>query len=142
MRREFGIASDVFSVTSFSELAREAAEVEREARLTEGGATRKSHVETLVGGQEPVIAATDYVRGVPAQIAPYLDTRMTILGTDGFGRSANRGALRRFFEVDAQHIALAAIQASVRAGGADAALLSEAAKTLGVDAAPIPPWQA
>lgn len=134
----YGISSEIFSVTSFSELARDAAEAERRTRL---GTPAISHVETLLPGAAPVVAASDYVRAVPGQIAPYLDTRMTLLGTDGFGRSANRAALRRFFEVDRQHVALAAIEALVRKGDLDGAVLTRAIAELGVDPATAAPWQ-
>ncbi|ODM45192.1 pyruvate dehydrogenase (acetyl-transferring), homodimeric type [Ruegeria sp. PBVC088] len=134
----YGIGCDLYSVTSFSELARDGAEAERQGRL---GNSVPSHVERMIGGDAPVIAASDYVRAVPAQIAPYLDTRMTILGTDGFGRSANRAALRRFFEVDRQHVALAAIEALVRKGDIEAPVLSQAIGDLGIDPAADAPWR-
>lgn len=133
----YGISSDLYSVTSFSELARDGAEVERQKRL---GNAATSHVETLLSGDAPVIAASDYVRAVPAQIASYIDARMTILGTDGFGRSANRAALRRFFEVDRQHVALAAIEALVRKGEVKPALLTQAISDLEIDESCDAPW--
>ncbi|MBT56754.1 MAG: pyruvate dehydrogenase (acetyl-transferring), homodimeric type [Mameliella sp.] len=134
----YGIAADIFSVTSFSELARDAAEADRNTRL---GTPMTSHLETLLPGRAPVVAASDYVRAVPGQIAPYLDMRMTILGTDGFGRSASRAALRRFFEVDRQHVALAAIDALVRTGEVEAALLQKASADLEIDMSASAPWQ-
>ncbi|TNF19862.1 MAG: alpha-ketoglutarate dehydrogenase [Rhodobacteraceae bacterium] len=134
---ELGIASEVFSVTSFSELARDAAAAERQGRF---GTPARSHLEVLLEGEAPVIAASDYVRAVPGQIAPYLDARMTILGTDGFGRSANRVALRRFFEVDRQHIALAALQALVRKGDLEREVLARAIRAFGVDPEAEAPW--
>ncbi|WP_246107248.1 alpha-ketoglutarate dehydrogenase [Puniceibacterium confluentis] len=135
----YGIAAEVLSATSFSELAREAALTDRQNRLT--GQSETSHVETLLAGPAPVIAASDYVRAVPAQIAPYVRARMTILGTDGFGRSASRVALRRFFEVDRQHIALAAIDALVREGTVGREVLAQAVVDLGIDPADSAPWQ-
>lgn len=138
--RDYGIASEVYSATSFSELARDAAEVNRRNRLSPGGAPERSHVETLLAGDAPVVAASDYVRAVPGQIAPYLDARMTLLGTDGFGRSAHRAGLRRFFEVDRQHVVIAAIAALVRRGEADAALLARAQAELGDGAPEQAPW--
>ncbi|MBY6117171.1 alpha-ketoglutarate dehydrogenase [Mameliella alba] len=135
---DHGIGCDVFSVTSFSELARDAAEAERQARM---GRRRDAQLDRMLSGDAPVIAASDYVRAVPAQIAPYLDQRMTILGTDGFGRSANRPSLRRFFEVDRQHIALAAIESIVRRGDLDADVLTRAIARLGVDPAAEAPWR-
>lgn len=134
---DYGISSEIFSATSFSELARDAAEAERRGRL---GEPTLSHVETLLPGEAPVIAASDYVRAVPGQIAPFIDARMTILGTDGFGRSASRVALRRFFEVDRQHVALTAIQSLVRRGDIDAKVLAKAVKALGIEPTADAPW--
>lgn len=104
---EHGITCEVFSVTSFSELAREGAEAERRTR--EGEETAPAHVSRLLSGPAPIIAATDYVRAVPQQIATYVDAPMTVLGTDGFGRSANRENLRRYFGVDRETICKAAL---------------------------------
>ena len=92
---------------SFTELAREAAAVERASRLG-GSAAAKPLLNQLLDGDEPVIIATDYVRAYPGQIAAYLDKAVTILGTDGFGRSSDRKSLRQFFEVDRRQIVLAA----------------------------------
>jgi len=140
LREEFGISSAVYSATSFTELARDAAEVERDNRLNAHEIPNQSHVETLLDGDKPIIAASDYVRAFPQQIAPYLRARMTVLGTDGFGRSANRQALRRFFEVDRQHIALAAIEALVRDGTLEHKVLISAIDSLGIDQSASPPW--
>ena len=110
----FNVCCHVFSVTSYSELARDAQSCERDKRLF---ATDSIPQVTLhLDGTDPVICATDYVRAVPAQIAPYIHAPLYILGTDGFGRSANRAALREFFEVDAKHIALSAISALIDSG--------------------------
>ena len=106
-----GIASEVFSVTSFSELAREARELQRQDRLDPLPAARTSHVARLLAGPAPVVAATDYVRAWPQLVAEYVDARCITLGTDGFGRSDTREQLRRFFEVDAASIVAAALQA-------------------------------
>jgi pyruvate dehydrogenase E1 component len=108
---EHGVASVVYSVTSFSELAREARELQRQDRLAPLPAPRQSHVMRLLPGTAPVVAATDYVRAWPQLIAEYLDARIVTLGTDGFGRSDTREQLRRYFEVDAASIAAAALQA-------------------------------
>src|SRR5437773_1365174 len=88
-------AGEVFSVTSFSELARDAREIARDNRLQPGAIDRVSHVGRLLAGPAPVIAATDYVRAWPQLIAEYVDARYVTLGTDGFGRSDTRNALRR-----------------------------------------------
>ncbi|MFL1549048.1 alpha-ketoglutarate dehydrogenase [Pseudomonas sp. D47] len=113
---DWQVASEVFSVTSFSELAREAREVERWNRLHPQGDKRCSHVNECLPKGAPVIAVSDYVRAVPQMIASYLDSSYTVLGTDGFGRSDTRAALRDFFEVGRHHIVLAALTALVEQG--------------------------
>ncbi|WP_407495708.1 alpha-ketoglutarate dehydrogenase [Pseudooceanicola sp. MF1-13] len=138
LANDYGIASDIFSATSWSELDRDAREAERANRF--GTYTRESHVSKLLDGDMPVIAASDYVRAVPGLIAPYVDAPMTILGTDGFGRSSNRVNLRDFFEVDAKNIALAAIAAMVKAGHLEAKVQAEAIKKLNVDTGAAAPW--
>ncbi|MEP1330959.1 alpha-ketoglutarate dehydrogenase [Pseudophaeobacter sp.] len=139
LARDYGIASDVYSATSFTELAREAAEVERRNRFA-SEAPEQSHLEKLLAGDAPVIAASDYVRAYAQQIAPFLRAPMRVLGTDGFGRSANRKALRRFFEVDRQHIALATIEALVGAGTLPRSLLKQALDDFGIDLQGDAPW--
>ena len=140
LQKEFGISSDIYSATSFTELARDAVQVERDNRLNAGKSAAISHVEKLLGGDKPVVAASDYIRAFPQQIAPYITADITVLGTDGFGRSANRKALRRFFEIDRQHIALAAIDSLVRDGSLDREILIKAIDTLGIDKNASAPW--
>jgi pyruvate dehydrogenase E1 component len=112
---DWGVASDIFSVTSFSELAREAADVQRYNRLHPGQEeVRVSHVERQLPGPRLTVAATDYVRAYPHLIAPYLEARYIALGTDGFGRSDTRSVLRRFFEVDRHSIVAAALHGLVQ----------------------------
>ncbi|NIE66047.1 alpha-ketoglutarate dehydrogenase [Burkholderia sp. Ax-1719] len=130
---DWGVASEIWSVTSFSELAREAREVERE-RLYGAGAPRESHLTRCLAGQAPVIAASDYVRAYAQLIGSYVQAPYTALGTDGFGRSDTRGALRRFFEVDRWHIALAALAQVDPAKHAEAKLRYE------IDAGHAAPW--
>ncbi|GGF76488.1 pyruvate dehydrogenase E1 component [Mameliella alba] len=138
--QDFGVVAEVFSATSYTELAREAMEVARRNRFKAPDLRETSHVETLLGGEVPVVAASDYVRAFPGQIAPYLRAPMTLLGTDGFGRSANRQALRRFFEVDRQNIALAAIEALVRDGDLPPETLRAAIKAWDIDPETRAPW--
>ncbi|MGI9506918.1 MAG: transketolase-like TK C-terminal-containing protein, partial [Geminicoccaceae bacterium] len=140
LENDYGVASDIFSATSFNELARDAVEVERKNRLGAAKAPQKSYVETILSGNDPIVVATDYVRALAQQIAPFVSARMSILGTDGFGRSANRKALRRFFEVDRQHIAVAAIEALMREGKVDQKVLTRALKDLGIDPEAPAPW--
>jgi pyruvate dehydrogenase E1 component len=111
LAEQHGIGCEVFSVTSFSELAREAQALQRLDRLEPLAAPRVSHVARLLAGSSPVVAATDYVRAWPQLIAEHVDARYVTLGTDGFGRSDTREQLRRFFEVDAASITAAALQA-------------------------------
>ena len=108
---DWQVTSAVFSVTSYSELARDAREVERWNRLHPQAPSRISHVTECLPKGAPVVAVSDYVRAVPQMIASYLDCGYTVLGTDGFGRSDTRAALRDFFEVDRYHIVLAALTA-------------------------------
>ena len=126
LAQDFGIAAEVWSATSFAELARDAQAVERWNRLHPAEAPRTSHVETCLAGTRPVIAATDYVRAYPGLIAPHIEARMTILGTDGFGRSDTRSKLRRFFEVDRHSVVVAALDALARGGNVDRAKVGEA----------------
>jgi pyruvate dehydrogenase E1 component len=114
LTENFQVRCEIFSVTSFSELARDAQSVQRDRRLN--GSSDVCQVEKLLAGVDPIVCATDYVRAVPSQISPYVEAPLHILGTDGFGRSANRIALREFFEVNATHIAFTAITALIATG--------------------------
>jgi pyruvate dehydrogenase E1 component len=105
LAERYGIAADVWSVTSYNELRREALRTERWNRLHPGEAPRRPYVVSALGSaQGPIVAATDYMKVVPDQVAPWLPGRMVTLGTDGFGRSENREYLRRHFEVNAESI--------------------------------------
>jgi len=137
---DFGIASEIYSVTSFSELAREARAVERYNRHHPMLATQKSHLEQCLTDHAPIVAATDYVRAYPQLIAPYLESRFLALGTDGFGRSDTRAALRDFFEVDRHHIAVAAVSVLVADGLADREVLQTALERYEIDAERPAPW--
>jgi len=137
---EYGIVSELYSVTSFSELARDARAVERQNRLHPMEEPKMSHIENCLSGNAPIIAATDYVRAYPQLIAPYVDGRFLALGTDGFGRSDTRAALRKFFEVDRHHIAIAALCALVREGTMDRDVMQSAIAGWGIDIASAAPW--
>ncbi|HMK88729.1 MAG TPA: pyruvate dehydrogenase (acetyl-transferring), homodimeric type, partial [Methylocystis sp.] len=140
LAENFGIASEVFSATSFSELAREAAEIERWNRLRPNEPPRVSHVARLLDGPAPIVAATDYVRAYPKLIAAHIGARFTALGTDGFGRSDTRAKLRDFFEVDRRHIVLSALHALVEDGTLPRARLAEAIERCAIDADTPAPW--
>jgi pyruvate dehydrogenase E1 component len=134
LAERFGVGSDVWSVTSYSELRRDALAAERWNLLHPGHAPRTCYVEQCLGGTEgPVVAASDYVRLVAEQIARWVPGRLVALGTDGFGRSDTRQALRRHFEVDAEHIAFATLAALSRLGRVEAKRVREAMTELGID---------
>jgi len=137
LREDFGVDSDVWSVTSFTELRRDGMEVERANRLHPGATAKTSFVEeSLAGRAGPVVAATDYIRSLPDSIRPWVDAPFTVLGTDGFGRSDYRKALRRFFEVDRHHVAVAALHALGRDEDAKAAI-----EQYGIDPETEAPWR-
>jgi pyruvate dehydrogenase E1 component len=130
----------VFSATSFSELARDAREFERRNRLNPGLAQETSHVARHLSGRSPIIAATDYVRAYPQMIAAYVDAPFTALGTDGFGRSDTRASLRSFFEIDAGHIAVAALAALAVEGSLSQETVAQAIACYGIEAKCEAPW--
>src|SRR6201988_5351624 len=112
LENDYGIPADVLSVTSFSELRREALECERWNLLHPGETPLVPYVRSLLKDREgPVIAATDSIRTVPDQIRQWVGGRYVTLGTDGFGRSDSRAALRRHFEMDRNYIAVAELKA-------------------------------
>jgi pyruvate dehydrogenase E1 component len=137
---DWGVAAEVWSATSFSELARDAREVERWNRLNPSDAARESHLQHCLPGGVPVIAASDYVRAWPQLVASYLHAPFTALGTDGFGRSDTRAALRRFFEVDRHQIVLSALTALRAQGTVDASMCADAIDRYGIDAQQPPSW--
>ena len=137
--RDYGVAVEVISVTSWSELARDAQRCERAARLE--GASTRPHLHTLLSGHDgPVIAVSDYVRAVPESVRVCIPQgrSYTVLGTDGFGRSDTRAQLRAFFEVDAASITHAAVHALHAAGAIDAHILARSRAPL--RAGPVP-WE-
>ncbi len=112
---EQGVAAEVFSVTSYNELARQMRDVERWNLLHPEAPPKHSHVAELFSGDAPIVAASDYQKSLPEQIRGALSAPYTVLGTDGFGRSDTRAELRDFFEVDRRFIALSALSALARA---------------------------
>jgi pyruvate dehydrogenase E1 component len=139
LEKNYGVAVEVFSATSYTELARDAREVERDNLL--GRAKRRAHVASLLEGEAPIVAATDYVRALPHLIAPYVKARLLALGTDGFGRSDTRAALRDFFEVDRKSIVVAALAALAEEGAIKRTVVDKAIATLGVDPTRDHPWR-
>ena len=103
LAEQYGVAADVWSVTSYNELRRDALAVERWNRLHPAEPSRTPYiVEALHGAEGPIVAASDYMKVVADQLAPWLPGRLVTLGTDGFGRSDNREYLRKHFEVNAR----------------------------------------
>ncbi|MCB1972430.1 MAG: pyruvate dehydrogenase (acetyl-transferring), homodimeric type, partial [Geminicoccaceae bacterium] len=134
LKDDFGVAADIYSAPSFNLLAREGQEIERWNRLHPEEDPRKAHVtELLEGSDAPVIASTDYIRLYAEQIRGYVPARYTVLGTDGFGRSDYRKALRRHFEVDRYQVALAALSALAAEGSVPRKTVSEAIRKYGID---------
>jgi len=134
LENDWGVGAEVFSVTSFTELRREAMEISRARRLGRGEG--HSWIETqLAQTGAPVIAASDYVSAVADLVRPWIRDPYVALGTDGFGRSDTRASLRRFFEVDRHSIAVAGLAAldDRRAG--------DAVKRYGIDPESAPPWK-
>ena len=135
LEKQFGVMADVFSITSFSELRREALECERWNLLHPADAPRVPYVQTLLGGRDgALVAATDYVRNVPDQIRSWVSQPYLTLGTDGFGRSDARAELRQHFEVDRNFIALAALKSLADAKRIERKTVVDAVATLGIDA--------
>jgi len=131
---QFGIASDVWSVTSYKELRRDALAVERWNLLHPTEEPRKSFIEQQLAGLEgPFVAASDYMKLVAEQVAHWIPGEFVPLGTDGFGRSESREMLRRHFEVDAAHIAFATLSTLHRQGKLDAKVIEKARADLNID---------
>jgi pyruvate dehydrogenase E1 component len=140
LRRDWQVESEVWSATSFTELAREAREIARWNRLHPLAPERSSHLGRSLPGRAPIVASSDYVVAYPQLIAPYLEARYVTLGTDGFGRSDTRAALRRFFEVDRHQIVLAALDALRREGAVEPEIVAAAIARYRIDAEVGAPW--
>jgi pyruvate dehydrogenase E1 component len=140
LEHDFGVLADVWSVTSYTELRRDGIEAERWNTLHPTAPQRTPYVaEALAPRRGPVVAVSDYVRTLPDLIRPWVGRTYRVLGTDGFGRSDWRWALRRFFEVDRHHVALAALKALADDGEVDAKLAAQAIERYQIDTeTPIP----
>ncbi|MBP0484384.1 pyruvate dehydrogenase (acetyl-transferring), homodimeric type [Sagittula salina] len=134
LEEDFGVTSDIWSATSFNELARDYQDCARHNRLNPFAEERVPYVtQTLANAQGPIIVATDYMKNYAEQVRGAVMQRMTVLGTDGFGRSDSRVNLRRFFEVDANHIAAAAMVDLFREGVVGEKELETALKKYDID---------
>ncbi|MGV3523815.1 MAG: pyruvate dehydrogenase (acetyl-transferring), homodimeric type [Candidatus Sericytochromatia bacterium] len=143
MLERYGVAADVWSVTSYKEVYRDALDVDRWNLLHPDQPARTPYVAACLAEAEgPVVAVSDYMKVLPHALARWVDRPLVALGTDGFGRSEGRTDLRRFFEVDAAHTVWVALGELVRQGQLDASILNEARESLGIDPDKINPMTA
>jgi pyruvate dehydrogenase E1 component len=134
LAEDWGVGCDTWSVTSWATLRSDAISVERWNRLHPAGDPRRPFVTTELGyGSAPVVAVTDYMRAVPDQVARWVHRPFVSLGTDGFGRSDARPALRHHFEVDAGHVVVAVLSSLARTGEATSGEVAVAIKRFGID---------
>ncbi len=134
LEETYGVSADVWSVTSYKELYKDAISTERENMLNPGREPQLPYVGKLLANEKGVfVAASDYVKALAASIAKWVPGRFVPLGTDGYGRSDSRAALRDFFEVDARHITLATLHALVQDKKIDAGMAARAVKDLKID---------
>jgi pyruvate dehydrogenase E1 component len=134
LAERYQVATDVWSVTSYNELRREALAVERWNRLHPASEAKVPYVAQVLNGTNgPIVAATDYMKAVPDQLSPWLCGRLNTLGTDGFGRSENREHLRNFFEISAEAIVEATLAALARTGAIPADRAQAALAELGIN---------
>jgi pyruvate dehydrogenase E1 component len=134
LRERFGVRAEIWSATSYSELRREALVVERWNRRHPESAPREAWLQEQLGtSSAPIVAASDWVTALPDLISPWIKVPYVVLGTDGFGLSDTREALRDFFSVDAKHIAAAAMVALLRSGDRSPRDVALAIKELGID---------
>jgi len=136
LQQDFGVAADIWSVTSFNQVRRDGIETQRWNMLHPASEPRLSYLATRLKDHEgPVIAATDYMKLFADQVRGFLPARHFIaLGTDGFGRSDTREKLRRFFEVDRNYVAIAALTALADMKLVPREKVAEAIRKYGVDA--------
>mgnify|MGYP000918074365 FL=1 len=134
LETRYGVAAEVWSVTSYKELRRDALETERWNLLHPAQPPRLPYVSHCLNDADgPIVAATDYMKALPDSIARWLPKPPVSLGTDGFGRSDSRAALRDFFEVDARYIVVAALSALARENKVAAETAAQAMKELAID---------
>ena len=130
----FGVRCEIWSATSYGELRRDGLEVERTNRMNPGSARQICYAEQMLGdGNDPTIAVSDNQIAVPDMIRQWVGGDYTVLGTDGFGKSDTRPALRRHFEIDSEHITLAALSSLVRSRDIDKEVFEKAVEAMGVD---------
>jgi pyruvate dehydrogenase E1 component len=138
---DWGVESDLWSCTSFTELAREGQACERENRLQPTQEKKIPYVSQCLNDHPgPVVVSTDYVRLLADSIRPFIRKHCTVLGTDGFGRSDTRENLRRFFEVDRYYVTVAALNALADTGQIEATIVQQALEKYDLAASKPAPW--
>ena len=143
LAEKYNIASDLWSVTSYTQLRRDAETCERWNMLHPTETPRKSYIETVLEGHEgPFIASSDYVKALSEQVSKYIPGDFFALGTDGMGRSETRESLRRHFEVDAESIVIATLHQLSKQGKVDASEVAQAIKDLNYDPEKVNPLYA
>ncbi|MCA9206286.1 MAG: pyruvate dehydrogenase (acetyl-transferring), homodimeric type, partial [Planctomycetales bacterium] len=143
LAERYKVSSDVWSVTSYTQLRREAQECRRWNMLHPDQPPRQSYLEkTLAGVEGPFISASDYVQALGEQLTPWIPGDYYVLGTDGMGRSETREALRRHFEVDAESITIATLHRLHAQGKLDASVVAQAIKDLDYDPEKVNPLYA
>ncbi|UAA38069.1 pyruvate dehydrogenase (acetyl-transferring), homodimeric type [Paraneptunicella aestuarii] len=144
LQEEFGISSEVYSVTSFNELGRDGLDVERYNMLHPDGNQKTPYITKVLekGNKGPTIAATDYLKAYSDQVRAFVPGAYKVLGTDGFGRSDSRANLRHHFEVDAKYIAIASLYELVKAGDLDKSVLVDAMQRFDINPEKINPLYA
>jgi pyruvate dehydrogenase E1 component len=134
LEKNYGVPADVYSVTSFSELRKNALAVERRNLLHPHEPRQPTYIQQALADRTgPFIAATDYMKIVADQIRQWVPGRYAVLGTDGYGRSDSRAELRRFFEVDRHYVTVAALKALADDGKIDVQTVSDAMQAFGID---------
>lgn len=141
---EYNIATDIYSVTSYNELTREAQDVERENLLNIEAPEKIAYIDQVLGSDEEniIISATDYMKSYSEQLSPFVKGSFKALGTDGFGRSDSRENLRKFFEVDTHFIVFTTLAQLAKAGKVNKSVVAEAMKKYNIDASKINPVKA
>jgi pyruvate dehydrogenase E1 component len=140
LEKDYGVAADVWSITSYKELHRDAKEAERWNLLNPTKKQRKTYIEECLSSTKGVmVAASDYIKALPDSVSRWFPRDLHTLGTDGFGLSEARPDLRNHFEVDARFIALAALSELAQAGDIDKKVVAKAIKDLNIDSNKIDP---
>ena len=134
LKQDYSVDADIWSLTSVNELVREGQAIDRWNLLHPTKKAKKSYIAEQLGDNgAPVVIATDYMKNYAEQMRSYISSPMSVLGTDGFGRSDSRAALRHFFEVDRYFISVSALKALADQGAIKSSVVAEAIKTFGID---------